>query len=154
MEEACERNDTKKLAKLLPGAHAVDPALLPAIAQVGNEPKLLMLEDCPHWMWWDQNKELRGDLEGASLGQDAQLRSAVRARHFFQPCAEGPCANGELVVTQRESRVAGGYPVVEVKHGPQFVRCTMCAKVLCTKCAEPITALQGKQEKTCLTRKG
>ena len=31
VEEACERSDTKKLAKLLPGADAVDPALLPAI---------------------------------------------------------------------------------------------------------------------------
>ena len=58
MEQACKQHDTKKLAKLLPGAHAVDPALLPAIAQLGNEPKLLMLEDCPHWMWWDQKKEL------------------------------------------------------------------------------------------------
>ena len=52
-EEACGQNDTKKLVKLLPGAGAVDPALLPAIAQLGNEPKLLMLEDCPHWMWWE-----------------------------------------------------------------------------------------------------
>ena len=49
VEEACKQNDTKKLAKLLPGADAVDTALLPAIAQLGKEPKLLMLEDCPHW---------------------------------------------------------------------------------------------------------
>ena len=58
VEEACKQNDTKKLAKLLPGANAVDPALLPAMAQLGSEPKLLMLEDCPHWMWWDEKKEL------------------------------------------------------------------------------------------------
>ena len=34
VEEACKQNDTKKLAKLLPGADAVDPALLPAVAQM------------------------------------------------------------------------------------------------------------------------
>ena len=47
------------------------------------------------------------------------------------------------MVTQRESRVAGGYPVVENKHGPMFVRCTLCAKVLCTTCATPVMALKG-----------
>ena len=69
----------------------------------------------------------------------------LRARHFFKPCAEGPCANGEMVVTQRESRVAEGHPVVETKHGPVFVRCALCAKVLCTTCAEPIMALKGRE---------
>ena len=53
VEKACEQYDTKKLAKLLPGAHAVDPAMLLAIVQLGNKPKLQMLEDCPHCMWWD-----------------------------------------------------------------------------------------------------
>ena len=32
VEKACEQYDTKKLATLLPGAHAVDPAILPAVA--------------------------------------------------------------------------------------------------------------------------
>ena len=58
MGKACEQYDTKKLAKLLPGAHAVDPAMLPAIVQLGDKPKLQMLEDCPHCMWWDQKQEL------------------------------------------------------------------------------------------------
>ena len=37
--------------------------MLPASAQLGNEPKLLMLEDCPHRMWWDTKKELRKEYE-------------------------------------------------------------------------------------------
>ena len=145
VEEACEWNDTKKLAKLLPGAHAVDPAVLPANAQLGNETKLLMLEDCPHWMWWDQKKELLKDYEGKKdlEGLLDGMHFPLRARHFFKPCAELPCANGEMVVTPRESRVAGGHPVIEIKHGPRFVRCTLCAKVLCTTCASPVMALQG-----------
>ena len=111
-----------------------------------------MLEDCPHIMWWDQKQELLKDNEAdKDITPEilAGMHFPLRARHFFKPCAEGPCAHGEMVVTQRESRVAGGHPVVEVKHGPQFVRCTMCAKVLCTKCAEPIKLLQKK----CLIRK-
>ena len=64
VEKACRQHDTKKLAKLLPGAHAVDPALLPAIVQLGDKPKLQMLEDCPHCMWWDQKQELLNDYEG------------------------------------------------------------------------------------------
>ena len=35
--------------------------------------------------------------------------------------------------------------MAENKHVPMFVRCTLCAKVLCTTCAEPITALQGRE---------
>ena len=150
VEEACKQSDTKKLAKLLPGADAVDTALLPAIAQLGNEPKLLMLEDCPHWMWWDQKKELLKEYE-TDKDLDGILDAThfpLRARHFFKPCAEGPCANGEMVETQRESRVewkGGRYPVVEIKHG---VSCTLCAKVLCTTCAQPIVALNGRESDT------
>ena len=33
--------------------------------------------------------------------------------------------------------------MVETKHGPMFVRCTLCAKVLCTTCATPVMALKG-----------
>ena len=64
MEKACKQHDTKKLVKLLPGAHAVDPAMLPAIVQLANKPKLQMLEDCPHCMRWDEKQELLKDDEG------------------------------------------------------------------------------------------
>ena len=134
VEKACKQHDTKKLAKLLPGAHAVDPAMLPAIVQLGNKPKLQMLEDCPHCMWWDQKQELLKDYEAdKDISPEILdgMRFPLRFRHFFKPCAKGPCANGEGVMTQRESRVAGGLPVVETKHGPPFVHCTLCAKVLC-----------------------
>ena len=53
-----------------------------------------------------QKKELLAEYEPESIGQGAQLKSALdgmhfplRARHFFKPCAEGPCANGEIMVT-------------------------------------------------------
>ena len=72
VNRACEKKDTKALARLMPGADAVGTALLPAVAQFENQPKLLMLEDCPHWMWWDKKKELLADYEPASLGQDAR----------------------------------------------------------------------------------
>ena len=49
-EEACKQNDTKKLAKLLPGADAVEPAMLPAVAQMAKG-SLPMIEDCRHWVW-------------------------------------------------------------------------------------------------------
>ena len=108
VKEACERNDTKKLAQLLPGADAVDPALLPAIAQLWNEPKLLMLEDCPHWMWWDQKKELLKDYEAdkditPEILDD--MHFPLCFRHFFKPCAEGPNPGADS----------------DVKHGPMFV---------------------------------
>ena len=96
MEEACKQNGTKKLAKQLPSADTVEPASLPAIAQLGNEPKLLMLKDYPHWMWWDEKKELlevyegKKDLEGFLDG----IHFPLRARHFFKSCVDGPCANG------------------------------------------------------------
>ena len=89
----------------------MDPTRLPAIAQLGNEPKLLSIEDCTHIMWWDKKKELLADCGAESIGQDAQLKSALddfhfplRARTFFEPCTEGPSANGELVETLRECR--------------------------------------------------
>ena len=55
VEEACKQNDTKKLARLLPGAGAVDPALLPAVAQMASG-SLPMLEDCRHWTWVTETK--------------------------------------------------------------------------------------------------
>ena len=50
VEEACKQNDTKKLAQLLPGADAVEPAMLPAVAQMASG-SLPMIEDCRHWTW-------------------------------------------------------------------------------------------------------
>ena len=46
VSRACERNDTNTLAKLMPGADAVDPVLLPAVAQLaaGNLPMLPALD--------------------------------------------------------------------------------------------------------------
>ena len=124
VEKACEQYDTKELATLLPGANAVDSVMLPAIAQLGNEPKLQMLEDCPHIMWWDKKKELLADYEAASIGQDAELKNAIddvhfplRARTFFEPCTEGPCANGEMVETLRECR-AKGPPMYDSEEAP------------------------------------
>ena len=44
VEEACKQNETKRLAKLLPGADAVEPAMLPAVAQMATG-SLPMIED-------------------------------------------------------------------------------------------------------------
>ena len=57
VEEACEQNNTKRLAKLLPGADAVEPAMLPAVAQMAAG-SLPMIEDCRHWTWVTQTKGL------------------------------------------------------------------------------------------------
>ena len=126
--------------------------MLPAIAQLGSEPKLLMLEDCPHWMWWDKkellkehktDKQLAGILDGQHI--------PLRARHFFGDYAEGPCASGEMVVTKRESRVAGGYPVVETKHGP----ICSCAAPCAPRCSVRRAQSQTRRCRAkILTRKG
>ena len=102
-------------------------------------------------MWWDQKKELLKENESdKDLGGFLDgIHFPLCARHFFKACAKGSCASGEVVETQRESRVAGGYPVVEKrKHAPMFVRCTLCAKVLRTACAELSTALMGGESDT------
>ena len=92
VEKACAQNDTQKLAKLIPGAHAVDPALLPAIAQLGNEPKLLMIEDCPHWMWWDQRKELHYEAKIWTTS----LRTVPATRPPLLPMGGGTlCEHGD-----------------------------------------------------------
>ena len=141
--KACEQYDTKKLAKLLPGAHAVDSATLPAIVQLGNKPKLQMLEDCPHCMWWDEKQELLKDYEGEKdlEGFLDGMHFPLRARHFFKACAEGPCANGEMVETLRESRVAGSCAA------PCAPRCSVRSSQSQSRCC------RDKQKKKCLIRK-
>ncbi len=43
LEGACKQNGTKQLAKLLPGAEAVGPAMPMVIAQLRYELKLILL---------------------------------------------------------------------------------------------------------------
>ena len=99
VEEACKQNDTKKLAKLLPGADAVDTALLPAVAQMALG-SLPMIEDCRHWTW--------ATTDGSG-GEKIRFRRST----LFQeaPCltGQGPCANGAPDITNAAQGIRRHY---------------------------------------------
>ena len=105
VEEACKQNDTKRLAKLLPGADAVEPAMLPAVAQMASG-SLPMIEDCRHWTW--------ATTDGSGGEAKTRFRQSTLFQEFPFQVIQGPCANG--------------------RHNGPYTKCTMCKKVLCVKC--------------------
>ena len=116
MEEACKQNDTKKLAKLLPGADAVDPAMLPAIAQMASG-SLPMIEDCRHWTW--------ATTDGSGGEAKVRFRQSTLFQENKFEVIQGPCANGKPVILNAAKAIR--------RHDGPCTRCTQCRKMLCVQ---------------------
>ena len=123
MEEVCKQNDTKKLAKLLPGAHAVEPAMLPVVAQRAQG-SLPMIEDCQHWTW--------ATTDGSGGEAKVQFRRSTLEEH---PSLVASSEWGTMVRTCCHHGEAG--------HDAPFWQCTQCHKVLCQHCTRETGIVKG-----------